>query len=131
MTTKPAAQSDTTRRMSVHDALKLATAHQGAGRLPQAEAVLRQVLQQRPNHPEALHQLAIVAHQAGKTNIGIELIARALTIAPNVPIFQANIAEMYRRVGNPQAAIQHGQRAIALNPNYADAHNNLGIAHYD
>lgn len=131
MTTKPAAQSDTSRRMSVQEALKLAAAHQGAGRLQQAEAVLRQVLQQRPNEPTALHLLAIVAHQAGKTNIGIELIARALTINPNVPVFHANIAEMYRRVGNPQAAIRHGERAIALNPQSADAHNNLGIAHYD
>jgi tetratricopeptide (TPR) repeat protein len=131
MNTRPAAQPDSTRRMSVQEALKLASAHQNAGRLPQAEAVLRQVLQQRPNHPDALHLLAIVAHQAGKTNIGIELIARALTIAPNVPVYQANIAEMYRRVGNAKAAIEHGQRAIALNPGHADAHNNLGIAHYD
>lgn len=131
MTMKPAAQSESSRRMSVQEALKLAAAHQGAGRLQQAEMVLRQILQQRPNEPHALHLLAIVAHQAGKTNIGIELIARALTIDPNVPVFQANIAEMYRRVGNPQAAIQHGERAIALNPRNADAHNNLGIARYD
>jgi tetratricopeptide (TPR) repeat protein len=131
MTTSPAAKPDATRRMSVQDALKLAASHQGAGRLQQAEAVLRQVLKQRPNEPSALHLLAIVAHQAGKTNIGIELLERALTINPNVPVFQSNIAEMHRRVGNPQAAIRHGERAIALNPQNADAHNNLGIAHYD
>jgi tetratricopeptide (TPR) repeat protein len=131
MNTRPAAQPDATRRMSVQDALKLASAHQGAGRLQQAETILRQVLKQRPNQPEALHLLAIVAHQAGKTNIGIELIARALTINPNIPVFHANIAEMYRRVGDTRAAIKHGERAIALNPQGADAHNNLGIAHYD
>lgn len=131
MTTSPAAQPDARRRMSVQEALKLAAVHQSAGRLPQAEGVLRQVLQQRPNHPDALHLLGIVAHQAGKTNIAIELIARALAINPNVPVYQANIAEMYRRVGNPQAAISHGLRAIALNPKNADAHNNLGIAYYD
>ncbi len=131
MNTRQASQPDDARRMSVQDALKLAAAHQSAGRLAQAETVLRQLLQQRPNHPEALHLLAIVAHQAGKTNIGIELIERALTIDPKVPVFQANIAEMYRRVGNPQKAIAHGERALELNPNNADAHNNLGIAFFD
>ncbi len=131
MTRQATSQSDTSRRMSVQDALKLAAGHQSAGRLAQAETVLRQLLQQRPNHPEALHLLAIVAHQAGKTNIAIELIERALTINPKVAVFQSNIAEMYRRVGNPQRAIAHGEHAIALNANSADAHNNLGIAHYD
>ncbi|MBI1211709.1 MAG: tetratricopeptide repeat protein [Alphaproteobacteria bacterium] len=131
MNSGPAARSDHNRRMSMQEALKLAAAHQGAGRLPQAEAVLRQILQQRPNQPEALHLLAIVAHQAGKTNVGIELIARALAINPNVALFEANIAEMYRRVGDARAAISHGRRAVELNPQNADAHNNLGIAHYD
>ncbi|MEQ1864323.1 MAG: tetratricopeptide repeat protein [Micropepsaceae bacterium] len=118
-------------RMSVATALKVAASHARAGRLVEAEGVLRQVLQQRPNDPEALHQLAIVAHQAGKTPFAVQLIERALSVNPNVHLHQANIAEMYRRIGQPHKAVEHGQRAIALKPEAADAHNNLGIAYFD
>jgi len=120
-----------TQRLSLAQAFKLAGEHARAGRLMQAEGILRQILKQRPNDPEALHQLAIVAHQAGKTPFAVQLIERALTVNPNVHIFQANIAEMYRRIGQPQKAIEHGQRAVALKPDAADAHNNLGIAYFD
>jgi tetratricopeptide (TPR) repeat protein len=120
-----------TQRLSLAQAFKLAGEHARAGRLVQAEGILRQILKQRPNDPEALHQLAIVAHQAGKTPFAVQLIDRALTVNPNVHLFQANIAEMYRRIGQPQKAIEHGQRAVALKPDAADAHNNLGIAYFD
>jgi tetratricopeptide (TPR) repeat protein len=118
-------------RMSLRDAMKVAAAHTAAGRLVQAEGVLRQILQQRPNDVEALHQLAIVAHRAGKTPFAVQLIERALTVNPNMHVLQANIAEMYRRIGQPLKAIEHGLKAIALKPDAADAHNNLGIAYFD
>ena len=45
MNTRPVSnQPDASRRMSIQEALKLAAAHQGAGRLAQAETVLRQML---------------------------------------------------------------------------------------
>jgi tetratricopeptide (TPR) repeat protein len=117
--------------MSPAQALKLAVAHQEAGRLVQAEGILRQILQQRPNDTAALHQLAILAHQAGKTPLAVQLIERALGIDPNVHLFQANIAEMYRQIGQPQKAIGHGKIALSLKLESADTHNNLGIAYFD
>lgn len=117
--------------MSAAQALKLAAQHQKAGRLQQAESVLRQVLQQRPNDTEALHQLALLAYQVGNLTVAVQLIERALAVNPNVPIYQANIAEMFRRLGQPQKAIAHGLKAVALKADSADAHNNLGIAYFD
>jgi len=128
MTTNPSLPRQ---QVSLRDAMRVAAAHAAAGRLVQAEGVLRQILQQRPNDVDALHQLAIVAHRVGKTAFAVQLIERALTVNPNVHILQANIAEMYRRIGQPQKAIEHGLKAIALKPDAADAHNNLGIAYFD
>lgn len=128
---QPVAPQASSQRMSPAQALRLAAQHQQAGRLAHAEGVLRQILQQRPNHTEALHQLAILAYQAGKMPLAVTLIERALTVNPNVHIFHANIAEMYRRLGQPKKAVDHGRRAIALKPDAADAHNNLGIAYFD
>jgi tetratricopeptide (TPR) repeat protein len=118
-------------RMSVAQAMKVARAHMQAGRLVQAEGILRQILQQRPNDAEALHQLAIIAHQTGKTDFAVQLIERALSINPNVYLYQANIGEMYRRLGQVHKAIEHGQAAVTLKPQAAEAHNNLGIAYFD
>lgn len=123
--------SGTKQRMSLKQAIKAAGAHAQAGRLVQAEGILRQILQQRPNDAEALHQLAIIAYQSGKMPFAVQLIERALTVAPDVHLYQANIAEMYRRIGQPQKAIEHGRKAIGLKPDGADAHNNLGIAYFD
>ena len=130
--TQPAkAMTQGSQRMSLSQAFKLANEHARAGRFVQAEGVLRQILKQRPNDPEALHSLALVAHQTGKTPLAVQLIERALTVNPNVAIYQANLAEMYRRIGQPRKAVEHGERAIALNTEGADAHNNLGIAYFD
>jgi Flp pilus assembly protein TadD len=44
-----------------------AAAHFGAGRLPQAEGICRQILQLAPDHSDALHILGAVAQQVGKS----------------------------------------------------------------
>ena len=118
-------------KMSVQDALKMADEHARAGRAPQAENVLRQLLKQRPDQPEALHALAIIAHNAGQTEAAVQLIARALKTNPNVGLFQSNIAEMYRLIGKPEKAVEHGKLALGLRPDHADTYNNLGIAYFD
>ena len=118
-------------KMTVQGALALADQHRQARRLPQAENVLRQLLKQRPNQPEALHALAILAHDAGKTALAVQLIAKALNVTPHVGLYQSNIAEMYRLCGNPEKAIEHGKLALGLRPDHADTYNNLGIAYFD
>ncbi|MEQ1756006.1 MAG: tetratricopeptide repeat protein [Micropepsaceae bacterium] len=99
--------------------------------MAQSENVLRQLLAQRPDQPEALHALAILAHECGKTPQAVQLIARALAINPNVGLYQSNIAEMCRLIGKPELAIKHGMLALGLRPNHADTYNNLGIAYFD
>lgn len=118
-------------RMSVQQALRAAGQLSREGKLVQAEGLLRQVLQQRPNDAEVLHQLAIVVHQSGNTRLAAALIERAIAINPNVHLYHANLGEMLRRLGQPRRAIEHGRRAIELNAQAPEAQNNLGIAYFD
>lgn len=118
-------------RMSVQQALRAANSLAREGKLVQAEGLLRQVLQQRPNDAEVLHQLAIVVHQSGNTPLAAALIERAIGINPNVYLYHANVGEMRRRLGQPRQAIEHGRRAVELNAGAAEPHNNLGIAYFD
>jgi len=60
--------------------MALATQLQGQGRLQQAETLLRQILQQQPQHPFALHLLGVIAHQAGNQSAAAELMQRAIAL---------------------------------------------------
>ncbi|MBI5005776.1 MAG: tetratricopeptide repeat protein [Nitrosomonadales bacterium] len=61
--------------------MALAGQLQGSGRLQDAEHLLRQILQQQPQHPFALHLLGVIAHQCGKQGLAAELIQRAIKSA--------------------------------------------------
>ncbi len=118
-------------QLSIEQAMLLATQHQAQGHLQQAEHLLRQILQVQPQHAFALHLLGIVAHQAGKPELAIELISQAVRHNGNVALFHANLGEMYRQQGRLDQAIEHGQRAVALDAAMPSAHSNLGIAYFD
>ena len=120
-----------TQKFSIEQALQLAERHQAAGQLQQAEMLLRQILQARPKHAIALHLMGVIAHQAGKTELAVQLIGQAITSLPTVGQFHSNLGEMCRILKRLDDAVLHGQRAIALDPRSATAHSNLGIAYFD
>ena len=117
--------------LSVEQAMTLASQLQAEGRLPESEAILRQILQAQPNHAHALHLLGVIAHQAGKAELAMELIEKAIRQNGQTALFHANLGEMYRQQGNLDGAIRHGKKAVALDSMLATAHGNLGIAYYD
>jgi tetratricopeptide (TPR) repeat protein len=120
-----------TAEMSAVQAMQLAGQHQSAGRLQQAEQLLQHILQGNPNDAHAIHLLGVVAYQAGKPALALELMAKAIAIEPNVALFNSNFAEMSRQQGLLADAIHYGRCAVALDPSMAAAHGNLGVALYD
>ena len=105
-------------------ALKL---HQ-SGKLPQAETLYRQILQQHPNHADAWHFLGVAIYQSGRAKDAITLYQRALALKPNYPDAHTNLGNAYLTVGDLAAAIQQYQQAINLKPQDADIYSNLGNA---
>lgn len=120
-----------TQRLSLDQAMTLASQHQAQGNLAQAEQLLRQILQAQPQHAYALHLLGVIAHQCGKPELAAELVGQAISCNDDVALFHANLGEMYRQLGKPELAVAHGERAVALEPGMAAAHSNLGIAFFD
>lgn len=104
------------------DAVKL---HQG-GQLSAAENLYQQVLRLSPSHPDALHLLGVLAHQSGRHAQGVELISAALRKSSRVAFYHNNLGECWRGLGNWENAEASYQRAIALDPDYAEAYANLG-----
>jgi tetratricopeptide (TPR) repeat protein len=115
------------RRVSLEQAVAMAYGHWHAGEVRQAEHLCRRVLAVAPGHADALHLLGLMAHAHGQPDQAIEFLTRACA-APGAPaLFHSNLAEMCRqrrRLGDAEAA---GRRAVAADPNLAQAWNNLGI----
>jgi tetratricopeptide (TPR) repeat protein len=105
-----------------------AVAHHQTGRLAEAEAIYRAVLQDEPRHPHALHLLGVIAHQAGRHEEAIDLIGRALASGGPHPVFHSNLSAVYLALGRFENAAGQAREAIRLNPAFADPHNNLGVA---
>ena len=85
--------------------LQEALAHHQAGRLPEAEALYRQILQASPDHPDALHLLGVIAYQVGQFSIGLELIDQAIRAKPD-------FAEAYNSRGSCLHALERYQEAV-------------------
>ncbi len=117
--------------LALGDALALAEQHRLAGRLLEAEAQCRQIVQAQPAEPNAVHLLGLIAHQSGKLAEAIGHLRHAVKLAPDVPLFHANLGEMCRLAGRTEEAVTHGRRALKLKPDYPEALSNLGVALYE
>ncbi len=113
--------------MTIDQAIAAAYDHWGAGQALQAEQLCRQVLALRPEHPDALHLLGLMAHGFGNFDIALDFMRRACA-DPRAPArFHSNFAEMLRQRGQLIEAEKEGRRAVALDGNATAAWGNLGI----
>ncbi|HYB55893.1 MAG TPA: tetratricopeptide repeat protein, partial [Alphaproteobacteria bacterium] len=69
--------------MTVAQGLEVAMRHHGAGRLARAERLYRRILEIEPTHAVALQMLGVIAHQKGRSEQAVELIAKALALKPD------------------------------------------------
>jgi tetratricopeptide (TPR) repeat protein len=112
----------------VSDDLSLALEHHQRGALDEAARLYRQILAARPGHPDALHLLGVVAFQQGDHLRAADCIGRAIALNPGAAAYHANLAEVYRALGQLDRAVACGRTALRLEPGYPEAANNLGNA---
>jgi Flp pilus assembly protein TadD/SAM-dependent methyltransferase len=115
-------------RSSIARGLSDAVEHHAHGRLSEAEAGYRRVLQNVPDQPDALHRLGMIAHQVGRNETALELIDRAITVNPVQPTYYNDAGIVLQALGRSDAAITRYRQALALVHAYPRAHNGLGIA---
>ena len=110
---------------TIPEALNLALQHHRAGRLPEAEALYRQILQAQPDHPDALHLLGMIAYQVGKHEVAVAYVKQAIALNPAVAEFHNNLGTVYLELNQVEAASCHFNTALQLHPDYAEAQYNL------
>src|SRR5829696_763099 len=99
--------------------------HHRAGQLQQAEAIYRQILQEKPDEPEALNLLGVIALQVGRADMAVQLLSKSVQIAPGFGSLN-NLGEALRYLGRLDEAIAAYRRSIQMNPNHVDAMGNMG-----
>lgn len=85
-------------------ALQQAIAHHQAGRLPEAEQLYRAILRTRPDHPDAHHNLGVLAVQMKQPALGLPHFKAAQEANPDQEQYWFSYIN---------ALIQSGQKALA------------------
>jgi tetratricopeptide (TPR) repeat protein len=97
-----------------------------SGQLEEAETRYRELLMFNPDDVEVLHLLGMVRRQRGDFREGMELVARAIELAPDRANFQMSLAGMQFHARQFDAAKISFEAAIKLNPNLTGAYSALG-----
>ncbi len=113
---------------AVAQMINQAVKHHSAKQFTEAQALYQRVLDEDPNHPDALHLLGMLAHNAGDNDRAVALISKALVNIPSHAQAHFNLGNAYSGLGQHEQAVASFQKAIALKPDYVEAYNNLGRA---
>jgi len=97
-----------------------------AGRLVEAEATYRRVLEMHPRHALSSHLLGLIAFQYDKLDLAAKYIEQAIRWDAYHAPFRADLGEIYRALRRIPEAIETYRKAIELNPEMPDAHTHLG-----
>ncbi|SFM98292.1 Flp pilus assembly protein TadD, contains TPR repeats [Formivibrio citricus] len=108
-----------------------AVAHHQAGRLAEAAAAYQQVLEQAPKDVDVLHLLGLLAHQSGKSELGLKLVSEALGHDPRFARGYNTLGFILRDRGIQEEAINCYRAALEIKPGYVEARNNLAAALLD
>lgn len=87
-----------------------------SGATGKAAIIYRDLLDQNPNDVNALHLLGMVAHQTGHSQEGAQLVARAMELAPGIPMFHNNFGKILLELNQLDAAGEHLLEATRAEP---------------
>ena len=99
-----------------------------AGRLNEALALYRHVLERDPRHADSLHRLGEIAHSAGGHDLAVEMIEKAIAVVPRAARFHATLGAALAAQGKLDQAVAAYRRAVEIDPSVAAAYVNLGAA---
>jgi tetratricopeptide (TPR) repeat protein len=98
------------------------------GRIVEAEAAYKTILNLDPNEFDALHMLGVINAQRNSFEEAEKLIRRALAVDRKVPPCLQNYGGVLCRLGRFTEAIEMYTSAIKLAPNYAPLYSDRGHA---
>ncbi len=92
----------------------------------QAEAICKRILEERPDQPHALYQLAVSAYQARRDPAATQLLQRAVETKPDFVEAWNAAGFVLRDQGQLDAALAAYRKALGLRPDQVTAHLGVG-----
>ncbi|MBB15175.1 hypothetical protein CMK22_07875 [Candidatus Poribacteria bacterium] len=114
--------------INIKEKLEEAIALHLDGQVRQAEQIYKQILRINSQDAEVLHLLGVVALQAKKYEVAVELIKHAIKIDSQQSSFFNNLSLALIKQGKLEEAVHACQQALKLEPEDAGTYYNLGIA---
>ena len=97
------------------------------GRLDEAEAMYRQLLEIAPEHAGVLYLLGMLAMQKKSFDSAIELLYKAVRLAPDVVAYEFTLAQALQDSGRPKEALEHYKTVLAKDDSLPETYHNMGI----
>ena len=113
--------------LTPEQALQLAIDRHAAGELDDAEVIYRVLLDRWPDHADVLNHMGVLKHQRGDHPCALELLHRALELAPGAPGMWNNLGNVLLRLERLDDAEQAFRSSIALGDS-PEAYANLSRA---
>ncbi|MEE8515061.1 MAG: tetratricopeptide repeat protein, partial [Alphaproteobacteria bacterium] len=107
---------------AIADDFRQAQALHQSGRLGEAEALYRRMLEADPGNALALHFLGVIAYQGGNLATAEDLMTLAVQRQPDYAEAHNNLGSAFKAQDKLADAKTCYRRAIALKPGLADAH---------
>ncbi|MCF7976359.1 MAG: tetratricopeptide repeat-containing glycosyltransferase family protein [Phycisphaerae bacterium] len=105
-----------------------AAKHHKDGDLDQATTLYKQVLELCPDHPDALHNLGLMAYEARAWDTALAYLKRAIIAHPRIPEFYNTYGVILAAAGHLDQALLAYAQATTLHPTYTEAYNNMALA---
>ncbi len=109
----------------MQEIINAALEHQQAGRAVEAEQLWIQVLQADFRHANAWHYRGVAAHVLGRNYDAVAFIERSLTLHPENPQANYNLAVIFGELGDDIAAEAAYLRTLQQQPDFSSARHNL------
>lgn len=84
------------------------------GNLKQAGIIYHQLLEQQPNHPEALNAMGKIAFSMGFPHDALDFMSRAIQSDPKECVFHSNRGDVYRMLERYEEALEDYAQALAI-----------------
>lgn len=110
--------------MDIRHSLAQAVQHLSHGRSREAIAACEAILVVDPNNAAAIHTLGLALHRDGATARSIDMLRRAIRLAPQVPDFHNNLGCVLNDLGHLEEAHACFLRTLAVAPSHAGARRN-------